>query len=138
MYTDASTAAVPAMTGTFLADSSCRSIDTGRPADWARLRPGARIREDAGVTADLIDRARGGDGEAFGQLIAPYERELRVHCSRILGSVQDAEDALQDALVAAWQGLPGYEGRASVRTWLYGSPPPAALTRCDPRGGARG
>jgi DNA-directed RNA polymerase specialized sigma24 family protein len=57
------------------------------------------------VTADLIDLARAGDGEAFRQLVAPYERELQVHCYRMLGSVQDAEDALQDALVAAWQGL---------------------------------
>jgi RNA polymerase sigma-70 factor (TIGR02960 family) len=78
------------------------------------------------VTADLIDLARAGDGEAFRQLVAPYERELQVHCYRMLGSVQDAEDALQDALVAAWQGLGGYEGRASVRTWLYR----VTTTRC--------
>jgi RNA polymerase sigma-70 factor (TIGR02960 family) len=71
------------------------------------------------VTADLIDLARAGDGEAFRQLIGPYERELQVHCYRMLGSVQDAEDALQDALLAAWQGLGGFQGRASVRTWLY-------------------
>jgi RNA polymerase sigma-70 factor (TIGR02960 family) len=69
--------------------------------------------------ADLIDLARAGDGEAFRQLVGPYERELQVHCYRMLGSVQDAEDALQDALLAAWQGLGGFEGRASVRTWLY-------------------
>jgi hypothetical protein len=55
------------------------------------------------VTADLIDLARAGDGEAFRQLVAPYERELQVHCYRMLGSVQDAEDAL----LAAWQGLGG-------------------------------
>jgi RNA polymerase sigma-70 factor (TIGR02960 family) len=114
------------MTGTFLADGSYRWMDTGQPADWAQLRPGVGVREDAGVTANLIDRARAGDGEAFSQLIAPYERELRVHCYRILGSLQDAEDALQDALVAAWRGLPGFEGRASVRTWLYR----IATTRC--------
>jgi RNA polymerase sigma-70 factor (TIGR02960 family) len=78
------------------------------------------------VTAELIDRARAGDEEAFSQLIGPYERELQVHCYRILGSMQDAEDALQDALVAAWQGLPGFEGRASIRTWLYR----VATTRC--------
>ena len=68
------------------------------------------------VTADLIGMARAGDGEAFRQLVSPYERELRVHCYRMLGSVQDAEDAMQDALLAAWQGLGGFEGRASVRT----------------------
>jgi RNA polymerase sigma-70 factor (TIGR02960 family) len=71
------------------------------------------------VTADLIDLARAGDGEAFRQLVGPYERELQVHCYRMLGSVQDAEDAMQDALLAAWQGIAGFEGRASVRTWLY-------------------
>jgi RNA polymerase sigma-70 factor (ECF subfamily) len=71
------------------------------------------------VTADLIDLARAGDGDAFRRLVGPYERELRVHCYRMLGSVQDAEDAMQDALLAAWQGLGGFEGRATVRTWLY-------------------
>ena len=71
------------------------------------------------MTADLIDLARAGDGEAFRQLVGPYERELQLHCYRMLGSVQDAEDAMQDALLAAWRGLSGYEGRASVRTWLY-------------------
>jgi RNA polymerase sigma-70 factor (ECF subfamily) len=85
------------------------------------------VRQYAGVTtADLIDRARDGDGDAFGELVSPYERELRVHCYRMLGSVHDAEDALQDALLAAWQGLAGFEGRASIRTWLYR----VATTRC--------
>ncbi|HYT26428.1 MAG TPA: sigma-70 family RNA polymerase sigma factor, partial [Actinomycetota bacterium] len=78
------------------------------------------------VTADLIDLAVAGDEEAFRQLVAPFERELKVHCYRMLGSVQDAEDALQDALLAAWQGLAGFEGRASVRTWLYR----VATSRC--------
>jgi RNA polymerase sigma-70 factor (ECF subfamily) len=71
------------------------------------------------VTTDLITRARAGDGEAFRELTEPYRRELQVHCYRMLGSFQDAEDALQDTLVAAWQGLAGFEGRASIRTWLY-------------------
>jgi RNA polymerase sigma-70 factor (TIGR02960 family) len=71
------------------------------------------------VTADLISRARAGDGEAFRELTEPHHRELQVHCYRMLGSLQDAEDALQDALLAAWQGLAGFEGRASIRTWLY-------------------
>ena len=71
------------------------------------------------MTADLIDLAVAGDQEAFRQLVGPFERELKVHCYRMLGSFADAEDALQDALLAAWQGLPGFEGRASVRTWLY-------------------
>jgi RNA polymerase sigma-70 factor (ECF subfamily) len=71
------------------------------------------------VTADLITRARAGDGEAFRALTAPHRRELQVHCYRMLGSFQDAEDTLQDTLLAAWQGLGGFEGRASIRTWLY-------------------
>ncbi len=71
------------------------------------------------VTADLISRARAGDGDAFRALTEPHHRELQVHCYRMLGSFQDAEDALQDTLLAAWQGLGGFDGRASLRTWLY-------------------
>jgi RNA polymerase sigma factor (sigma-70 family) len=71
------------------------------------------------VTADLISRARAGDGEAFRQLTESHRRELQLHCYRMLGSFQDAEDALQDTLLAAWQGLGGFQGRASLRTWLY-------------------
>jgi RNA polymerase sigma-70 factor (TIGR02960 family) len=70
-------------------------------------------------TTDLITRARAGDSEAFRELTAPYRRELQVHCYRMLGSFQDAEDALQETLLAAWQALGGFEGRASIRTWLY-------------------
>lgn len=68
---------------------------------------------------DLIARARAGDRDAFRVLTEPHRRELQVHCYRMLGSLQDAEDALQDALLGAWQGLAGFEGRASLRTWLY-------------------
>jgi RNA polymerase sigma-70 factor (ECF subfamily) len=71
------------------------------------------------VAADLLARARAGDGEAFRELTEPHRRELLVHCYRMLGSFADAEDALQDTLLAAWQGLAGFEGRASLRTWLY-------------------
>jgi RNA polymerase sigma-70 factor (TIGR02960 family) len=69
--------------------------------------------------ADLISRARAGDGDAFQELTEPYRRELQAHCYRMLGSFQDAEDALQDTLLTAWQGIGGFEGRASLRTWLY-------------------
>jgi len=71
------------------------------------------------VAVDVISRARAGDGDAFRELIEPYRRELQVHCYRMLGSVQDAEDVLQETLLAAWQGFGGFEGRASLRTWLY-------------------
>lgn len=71
------------------------------------------------VTTELLARARAGDSSAFRELTEPHRRELHVHCYRMLGSFQDAEDALQDTLLAAWQGLAQFEGRASVRTWLY-------------------
>ena len=71
------------------------------------------------VNADLIGKAWAGDGDAFRKLIEPHRRELHVHCYRMLGSFQDAEDALQDTLLTAWQNLRGFEGRASIRTWLY-------------------
>jgi RNA polymerase sigma-70 factor (TIGR02960 family) len=71
------------------------------------------------VTTDLTARARAGDGDAFRQLTEPHRRELQVHCYRMLGSFQDAEDVVQDTLLAAWRGLGTFEGRASVRTWLY-------------------
>ena len=71
------------------------------------------------VTEDLIGRVKAGDEHAFRQLVGPYQGELRLHCYRILGSAQDAEDALQETLLAAWRGLAQFEGRASVRTWLY-------------------
>ena len=78
------------------------------------------------VAANLVSRAQAGDGEAFRALTEPHRRELQVHCYRMLGSFQDAEDALQDTLLAAWQGLGGFEGRSSIRTWLYR----IATTRC--------
>jgi RNA polymerase sigma-70 factor, ECF subfamily len=67
----------------------------------------------------MLERARGGDDRAFGELTDPYLGELRLHCYRILGSLQDAEDVLQETLLAAWRGLGQYEERASLRTWLY-------------------
>lgn len=71
------------------------------------------------TATDLLTRARAGDGDAFRELTNPHRRELEVHCYRLLGSVQDAEDVLQETLLAAWQGLNRFEGRSSVRTWLY-------------------
>jgi RNA polymerase sigma-70 factor (ECF subfamily) len=71
------------------------------------------------VSTELISRARDGDQVAFEQLMAPYRREMQVHCYRLLGSLADAEDALQETVTAAWRGLAGFEERASIRTWLY-------------------
>jgi RNA polymerase sigma-70 factor (TIGR02960 family) len=83
-------------------------------------QPEDQVRGEAGtVTTDLIAKARAGDAEAFRQLIDPHRRQLQVHCYRILGSAQDAEDALQETLLAAWQDIRAFEGRASIRTWLY-------------------
>jgi RNA polymerase sigma-70 factor (TIGR02960 family) len=75
--------------------------------------------EDATVTEQTLARARAGDENAFRELTDPYRRELQLHAYRIVGSAQDAEDLLQETLLAAWQGLEQYEERASVRAWLY-------------------
>jgi RNA polymerase sigma-70 factor (TIGR02960 family) len=84
------------------------------------MRLGLEDGDSVGVmTADLISRARAGDHDAFRELTEPHRRELQVHCYRMLGSFQDAEDALQNTMLAAWQGLGTFEGRASIRTWLY-------------------
>jgi RNA polymerase sigma-70 factor, ECF subfamily len=77
--------------------------------------------------SDLLEAARGGDEESFRRLVEPYRKELHAHCYRMLGSVHDAEDALQDALLRAWRGLSGFEGRSSLRTWLHKAATTASL-----------
>ncbi len=68
---------------------------------------------------ELLEAARRGDEDAYGRLVGPYRAELHAHCYRMLGSFTDAEDALQEALLRAWRGLPRFEGRSSLRSWLY-------------------
>jgi len=82
---------------------------------------------------DVMDAARQGDEAAFAALVEPHRRELRALCYRMLGSVDDADDALQEVLVRAWRGLPGFEGRSSVRTWLFRIATNACLDRLDRR-----
>ena len=88
------------------------------------------------TTAEVSDleRARGGDDAAFTRLVEPLRRQLHAHCYRMLGSTHDADDALQDALLRAWRGLSGFEGRSSVRSWLYAVATRTCLDVADSRG----
>src|SRR5512139_1117823 len=127
----------PAATHDPVGGSSGRSVvHTPRSRETGRLRaaqfapravyiPGGGTtwcgrKERRMVTADLLSRARAGDGGAFRELAESHRRELQVHCYRMLGSFADAEDAVQETMLAAWQGIGGFtEERASLRTWLY-------------------
>jgi RNA polymerase sigma-70 factor, ECF subfamily len=80
-----------------------------------------------------LSAARGGNEAAFARLVEPHRRELRAHCYRMSGSLHDADDLLQEALVRAWRGLTGFEGRSSLRTWLYKVTTHACLDKLDRR-----
>jgi RNA polymerase sigma-70 factor (ECF subfamily) len=82
-------------------------------------RTGSVRPDDTASERQLLAAARAGDEDAFARLVAPYRAQLHAHCYRMLGSVADAEDALQEALLRAWRGLPRFEGRSSLRSWLY-------------------
>src|SRR4029450_11716681 len=69
--------------------------------------------------AELLQLARRGDERAYGELVQPHRSALHAHCYRMLGSLEDADDALQEALLRAWRGLRRFEQRSSIRTWLY-------------------
>lgn len=78
-----------------------------------------------------LEAARGGDERAFARLVEPHRRELRAHCYRMAGSLLDADDLLQESLLRAWRGLASFEGRASLRTWLYKVTTHACLDQLD-------
>ena len=82
---------------------------------------------------EVVTAARGGDRAAFERLVEPYRRELKAHCYRMSGSIHDAEDLLQESLLKAWRAISGFEGRASVRTWLYKVTTSACLDAVDAR-----
>lgn len=94
-------------------------------------RPCGRI---VGVSEVFLDRARLGDDEAFARLVEPLRRELHAHCYRILGSTHDADDALQDTMIKAWRKLDTFEGRSSLRSWLYTVATRTCLDLAETRG----
>jgi RNA polymerase sigma factor (sigma-70 family) len=90
-----------------------------RPVGHLELDTIDQARASAGGERELLAAARRGDEDAYGRLVGPYRAELDAHCYRMLGSAADAEDALQEALLRAWRALPQFEGRSSLRSWLY-------------------
>jgi RNA polymerase sigma-70 factor, ECF subfamily len=106
---------------------SLSSMDRSAVADQGTVGGGSAGTAGDAAERSLLELARAGDQGAFEALVEPRRAELRAYCYRMLGSVEDADDAVQNALLRAWRGLAGFEGRSSVRSWLYSIATNAAL-----------
>src|SRR5215216_3346809 len=93
--------------------------DRSLAARLAHEPPGHDILLQPMNDQSVVDAVRGGDEPAFAALVEPYRRQLQVHCYRMLGSVDDSEDLVQETLLRAWRGRASFEGRSLLRTWLY-------------------
>src|SRR3954452_20373492 len=108
-------------------------IDHGRSSN-SSVAGGNNVHVAISMSEDrLLEAARTGDEVAFAGLVKPYERELHAHCYRMLGSVFDADDALQDSELRAWKAIKRFEGRSSLRSWLYTIATNACLTQIQRR-----